>query len=388
MNPQLRIIEEAQDDLDLQREADSIVLKQFAPVGVTINSKLEILQFRGRTSSYLEPAPGRASLNLLKMAKPELRLELRTAIYQAKKQKTSLTKENILIKEGDRIRQVQIDVVPFKMATGNEVNFLVLFKDTPFTYPENSLELRAEQTSNAEVTRLREELANTKQHLQSIIEEQQATNQDLRAANEEILSSNEELQSTNEELETAKEEIQAANEELNTINEELYRRNIESNYVSNDLQNLLSSINIPILMLEGDLRIRRFTPLAQRILNLIPGDIGRPFGDINHSLNMANLEQEIVEVINTLSVKQQEIQDQSGHWYELRIRPYRTIDNKIDGAVLILVDIDALKRSSAQLLASRNYAETIVETMQESLVVMDTNLRVITANRAFMKCSR
>ena len=382
INPQLRISEESQSDLDLQREADRIVLNQFAPVGVIINGDLDILQFRGKTSTYLEPAPGRASLNLLKMAKPELRLELRTAIQQAKKQETAVTKENVLLKDDNNQQTVKIDVIPFKRATGAEINFLVLFEMMPLL-AQTAPVLLPGQIGDKEVTRLRKELASTKEHLQSIIEEQQATNQDLRAANEEILSSNEELQSTNEELETAKEEIQAANEELNTINDELYRRNIESTQVSNDLQNLLSSINIPILMLEGDLRIRRFTPLAQRILNLIPGDVGRPFGDINHNLNVPDLEQQIVEVISTLSVKEQEVQDQSGHWYDLRIRPYRTIDNKIDGAVLILVDIDALKRSTAQLVASRNYAETIVETMQEPLVVMDTSLRVLTANRAF-----
>jgi two-component system CheB/CheR fusion protein len=205
----------------------------------------------------------------------------------------------------------------------------------------------------------------------------------LRAANEEILSSNEELQSTNEELETAKEEIQAANEELNTVNDELHRRNIESNQISNDLQNLLSSTNIPIVMLGADLRIRRFTPLAQQILNLIPTDVGRPLGDINLNLNVSDLEEQILDVINNLSVKEQEVQDQKGHWYDLRIRPYRTMDNKIDGAVVILVDIDALKRSTRQLIESRNYAEAIVETMLQPLVVLDASLQVISANRAF-----
>ncbi|MGB5963381.1 MAG: chemotaxis protein CheB [Coleofasciculaceae cyanobacterium] len=382
ISPQVSLSDEAQDDFDLQKEADRIVLSQFAPVGVIINSDLDIVQFRGKTSTYLEPAPGRASLNLLKMAKPELRLELRTALQQAKKQETAISKTDIFIKEGDRVKQVQIDVILIKTATGIEGNYLVLFKEISSTSQKSSA-LSEGQTSDQEVARLRQELAATKEHLQSIIEEQQATNQDLRAANEEILSSNEELQSTNEELETAKEEIQAANEELNTINDELYRRNIESTHVSNDLQNLLSSINIPILMLEGDLRIRRFTPLAQSILKLIPTDVGRPFGDINHNLSVADLEAQIIEVISTLTVKVQEVQDQTGHWYDLRIRPYRTIDNKIDGAVLILVDIDALKRSAEQLLASRNYAETIVETMQEALVVMDTNLQVIRANRSF-----
>jgi two-component system, chemotaxis family, CheB/CheR fusion protein len=384
INPQLTIRQEDQGDLNLQREADRIVLNQFAPVGVIVNNELEILQFRGKTSLYLEPAPGRASLNLLKMVKPKLLIELRTAIHQAKKQEMPVTKEDIQLEEGNSRRQVKIDVVPFKTATGGEVNFLVLFEDMPLsTSTQASDQLETGQASDQEMTRLRQELATTKEHLQSIIEEQQSTNQDLRAANEEILSSNEEFQSTNEELETAKEEIQAANEELNTINDELYRRNIESTQVSNDLQNLLSSTNIPILMLEGDLRIRRFTPPAKTILNLIPADVGRPFGDINHHLNVPNLEQQILEVINTLSVKEQEIQDQTGHWYDLRIRPYRTIDNKIDGAVLILVDIDALKRSTMLLVDSRNYAETIVETMQEPLIVMDTDLRVLTANRAF-----
>lgn len=384
INPQPRFIEEDLSILELQKEADRIVLKQFAPVGVIINSDLDIVQFRGKTSAYLEPAPGKASLNLLKMAKPEIRLELRTAVYQAKKQEIAITKTDILLQEGHNLRQIKIDVIPFSTVTGGEVNFLVLFEDLPIsTAVENSFLIQVGKSNDEEITLLRQELSTTKEHLQSIIEEQQATNQDLRAANEEILSSNEELQSTNEELETAKEEIQAANEELNTINDELYRRNIESTKISNDLQNLLSSINIPILMLEGDLKIRRFTPLAQRILKLIPTDVGRPFGDINHSLNVPDLEQQVLEVIITLSVKEQEVQDQTGHWYDLRIRPYRTIDNKIDGAVLILVDIDALKRSTAQLVASRNYAETIVETRQELLIVMDTEFRVITANRAY-----
>jgi two-component system CheB/CheR fusion protein len=391
VNPQPILREDAQSDLEIQKEADRIVLNQYAPVGVIVNNELEILQFRGQTSPYLEPAPGKASLNLLKMAKAGLRLELRTAIHQAKKQSGPIAKSGLQVKEDDRVRQVRIDVVPFKAPTVGEVYFLVLFEDTSPLLPslteaanDRSAQSQGHLTSDEqENTRLRQELATTKEHLQSIIEEQQATNQDLRAANEEILSSNEELQSTNEELETAKEEIQATNEELNTLNEELHRRNMEATQVSNDLQNLLSSTNIPILMLEDDLRIRRFTPLAQQVLNLISTDVGRPLRDINHNLKVPDLEQQISEVISTLSVKEQEVQDQEGHWYDLRIRPYRTIDNKIDGAVVILVDIDALKRSTEQLKASRNYAEAIVETMRDPLVVLDVGLRVITANWAF-----
>jgi two-component system CheB/CheR fusion protein len=390
LNSQLPANTDTWNDLEMQKEADRIVLKQYAPVGVIINEDLEILQFRGQTSSYLQPAPGRPSFNVLKMAKEELQLELRTAIHQAKKAEETVTKLGIEIQENEQVKQVKIDVVPFKPAAATERYFLVMFSTT---IPEsNTIETgeRSARPGRRKITneekenkRLRQQLATNQEHLQSIIEEQQATNQDLRAANEEILSSNEELQSTNEELETAKEEIQATNEELNTINDELQRRNIESTQVSNDLQNLLSSINIPILMLGSDLRIRRFTPIAERIFNLIPTDTGRPISDIKHNLNISDLEQQILEVIKTLNFKTQEVQDQEEHWYDLRIRPYRTIDNKIDGAVVVLVEIDALKRSAERLRASRDYAEAIIDTVRESLIVLNVDLQVVRANRSF-----
>jgi two-component system CheB/CheR fusion protein len=381
--------EETWNDLEMQKVADQIVLSQYAPVGVIVDSELEIVQFRGQTSAYLQPPSGRPSFNLLKMAKEELRLELRTAIHQAKKHSIAVKKEGIHVKENECVKLVRIDVVPFHPVNSTKRYFLVMFTQIGETASLNvdnrSIMTRKRKGTNDqdEINQIRQELATTKEYLQSIIEEQQATNQDLRAANEEILSSNEELQSTNEELETAKEEIQATNEELNTINDELQRRNLESSQVTNDLQNLLSSINIPILMLGGDLRIRRFTPVAEQIFNLIPSDVGRPFSDINHNLNIPDLEQQIHAVINTLNFKAQEIQDNEGHWYDLRIRPYRTVENKIDGAVVILVDIDGLKRSARQITAARDYAEAIVATVRESLVVLDTDLQVITANQFF-----
>jgi two-component system, chemotaxis family, CheB/CheR fusion protein len=399
-SPQSSASENAWNELEMQTLADQIVLNNYAPVGVVINNDLEILQFRGKTSSYLQPPPGRPSFNLLKMAKEELRLELRTAIYQAKQRQTPVKKESIEMMENGHLRLVRVDVVPFKSRSGEERYFLVMFTEMPSPTTTSSQRnsdcaersakgdrniksARGNQAAAEEVNILKQELATTKEYLQSIIEEQQANNQNLRAANEEILSSNEELQSTNEELETAKEEIQATNEELNTINDELQRRNLESTQVSNDLQNLLSNINIPILMLGGDLRIRRFTPAAERIFNLISTDVGRPISDINHNLDIFDLEPQILEVIGNLNLKTQEVQDSEGHWYDLRIRPYRTIDNKIDGAVVVLVDIDALKHSTQQLRAAKDYAEAIVDTVRESIVVLNLDLEVIRANRSF-----
>jgi two-component system, chemotaxis family, CheB/CheR fusion protein len=162
-------------------------------------------------------------------------------------------------------------------------------------------------------------------YLRAVIQEQEYSNQDLKVANEEILSSNEELQSTNEELETAKEEIQATNEELNTTNHELCHRNSELDLVNNDLTNLLASINIPILMLTNNLLIRRFTPMAQQLFNFIDTDTGRPLSDIRTNLDIPNLEPLILEVLRTLTVKELEIQTQTGYWYTLRIRPYRAL---------------------------------------------------------------
>jgi two-component system CheB/CheR fusion protein len=405
-------------ELNLQQEADRIVLARYVPSGVVINQELEILHFRGQTGLYLGFASGRASLNLLKMAKDGLKLDLRTAIHQAKQQDAPVRKEGLQIREREQMRQVSVEVIPLQARGLEERYFLVLFEeafplaqtvsvDQAQAQDENVLALLgallksslrklayktrgtlAPLADQQETARLRQELATTQEYLRSIIEEQEATNQDLRAANEEILSSNEELQSSNEELETAKEEIQATNEELNVINDELQRRNFELTQISSDLQNLISSTNIPILMLSSDLRIRRFTPLAQTILHLIPTDVGRPFRDINSTLNVPDLEAQILEVINTLTPKAQEIQDQAGHWYDLRIRPYRTIDNRIDGAMVMLVDINTLKHSMEQLQSARNYAQAIVETVREPLIVLNNQLCVLTANQSFYQMFR
>ena len=177
-----------------------------------------------------------------------------------------------------------------------------------------------------------------------MIEEQESTNEELKSANEEILSANEELQSTNEELQTAKEEAQSANEELATVNDELRHRNAELGRVNNDLINLLSGVNFPIVMVGRDLRVRRFTPLAERVFNLIPSDVGRPISDIKPNLDVPDLGALISGVIDSLRSYEGEVQDLNGHWYSLRIRPYVTLDNKIDGASIVLVDIDAFRR--------------------------------------------
>ncbi len=376
---------------NVQRQADQIVLSRYAPVGIVVNEQLEILHFRGDTSAYLRPAPGEPSFSLLKMVKSGLVLELRSAIDQAKAQAITIRREGLQL-EGNP-RYIDIEVTPIRNPLSQERSYLVLFEEGRLIVSEPAESAAGEAApglASPEVSRLQRELAAAKQelldtqsYLRATVEEHDATNQRLTTANEEILSSNEELQSTNEELQTAKEEIQAANEELKTTNEELQSRNTDARSVNNDLLNLLNNVNIPIVMLSSDLRIRRFTPTAQGLFNLIPTDVGRPLSDIRIDIDIDNLETLIAEVIGTLDAQDLEVQDSEGHWYRLRIRPYRTADNQIDGAVLALVDIDNMKRTLQQLEESRLYSESIVETVRSPLIVLTADLQVKTANRAF-----
>ncbi|MHC5932663.1 chemotaxis protein CheB [Nostoc sp.] len=381
------------DEFDLEKKTDELILNRYAPVGVVINDKMEVLQFRGEIDLYLKLAPGKPSLNLFQMVRSGLLLELRATIYQAQRQKILVRKEGLRIEESAQSRIVNLEVIPFNPGTDKELYFLVLFEQAPPTVNNLSSfnpESQEQPDLEREIVRLKQELvtakeeqAATQEYLQAVIQQQEDINQDLKVANEEILSSNEELQSTNEELETAKEEIQATNEELNTTNEELRSRNLELHQLNNDLTNLLASINIPILILTLDLRIRRFTPMGQRLFNLIPADAGRPLSDIRTNLDIPDLESLILDVLDTLIIKELEVQTFGGHWYNLRIRPYRTIENQIDGVVLVLIDIDVLKRSAATLEQARNYAEAIVETVQVPLIVLDSDLRVNKANHSF-----
>jgi two-component system CheB/CheR fusion protein len=231
---------------------------------------------------------------------------------------------------------------------------------------------------------LQRELAASREYLQSTIQELEAANEELQSANEEILSSNEELQSTNEELDTAKEELQSTNEELNTVNEELHGRNEELTQVNSDLVNLVGSIQIAIVIVSSDLRIRRFTPMAQKILNLIPSDLDRAIGHINPNIDCPNLDQLIAECIDTVAPVEREVQDRQGHWYALRIRPYKNLANKIDGAVVALFDIDASKRFEESVRKAADFAEGVLQASRHPMAVLDPDLRVRSVNRAFI----
>ncbi len=334
-------------EAEVQREADRIVLGKYAPAGVVIDDDLNILQFRGRVGAYLQPFPGMASLNLPKMTGEGLSSELRNAVQKARREDTTVRREALRVRADSGLIELNFEVIPFKPIAGRARRYLILFEEArgeqPAPAARKSKTRPSMSTLERENVHLREESLATKRYLQSVMEEHESANEELRAANEEIQSSNEELQSTNEELETAKEELQSTNEELNTVNDELQTRNLQLAQAGNDLQNLLSSVNIPIVMLGNDLRIRRFTPVSQRALNLIPSDVGRPISDINLNLELPRLDRLLAEVIETLTSKVMDVKDLGGRTHSLRIRPYRTEDNRIDGVVMVLVDQDLLR---------------------------------------------
>jgi two-component system CheB/CheR fusion protein len=374
--------------VDIQKEADAIVLNKFSPAGFVVNDSMKILQFRGDTGPYLRPAPGEASLNLLKMICEDLVTDLRTAIHQAKKDGVHGRRERIRFKHDNRLRYLNIDVEPFKASSG-EPCFLVLLGESAARIVSETGKGRKESAAtkravqDEELAQLRQELAASKEQLKSAADEYEAADGELSALNEELQSSNEEMQSINEELETAKEELQSTNEELTTVNDELRSRNEELSYVNNDLVNVLRGIEIPVIMLGNELQIRRFNDSAAGILNLIPADVGRPISDIRTNVTIPNLEQMVLDVINTLTAKEMDVQDVAGRWYSLRIRPYRTVDRRIDGVLMALVDITYMKLSLQRIREAYDYANDIVETVREPLLILDTGLKVITANRSF-----
>jgi two-component system, chemotaxis family, CheB/CheR fusion protein len=369
---------------DVQKEVEHLLSTEYGPPGVVVTGDLGIIQFIGRMGSFLEPVAGQASLNLAKLTQGSLSLDIRSIIHAAKKQDAPVIREGVRIRSNGRYRTITLEVAPIKGASARESYFLVLFREEAADGQRKPALMEAKgarhKTEEAENRRLSKELEYTRAHVQSIMEEQEASNEALRSANEEIQSSNEELQSTNEEMETAKEELQSSNEELTTLNEELQNRNTELSTLNNDLNNLVNSTNLPVVMLSRDLRVRRYTPMAEKVLNLIPSDLGRPITDLKPNIDIPNLESLVSESVDTMSLKEVEVQDRYGHWYSLRIRPYKTAENVIEGTVLTLMDIDALKIEVKEL---HLYAEAIVETLRQPLIVVDGNLRVVTTNAAF-----
>ncbi|HPI39694.1 MAG TPA: chemotaxis protein CheB, partial [Pseudobdellovibrionaceae bacterium] len=391
---------------DFQSIADRIVLAKFSPPGVVINAQLEILQFRGKTSPYLEPAPGLPTNNLLKMTKSALQSALRKAIDEAIQQNRPIKKTEISFEDQGLRKNISIEVMPINPLAPIIKRFFLIFFEEPFignttvdSLDQKSQKLKIKSKKGSQgiakvqskpeklsekLFIIENELASQKEYQQALIEEHETTQEELIATNEELSSANEELQSTNEELQTAKEETQATNEELNTVNDELRNRNQELATLSNDINNFLITTEIPLVMVDGNHRIRRFTPKAEKLFKLISSDIGRPLGDIRPDFDV-NLDLLVSEVTNLRKAKEIEIQDRNGYWIRLQIRPYMTVENRMDGAVITAIDINALKVAMDLLKSNLEHATSVADALNIPSLIFDQNLRIKAVNPLFCK---
>jgi two-component system CheB/CheR fusion protein len=349
---------------DLRREAELLLLEQYSPAALVIDSNLQILHFQGNTGPFLSPASGEASFHLLRMIRPELLVDVRTAIQQAKSKGVAVRKEAVRVTYKGDSALVDIDVSPLKAQRPKEFDYLVVFRERN-TPPPHSAKGLAKETpgqtkdrTKAELARKERELASLSSQFRAMVQDHEAAKEEMRSMNEEMLSSNEELQSTNEELETAKEELESSNEELTTLNDELQKRNTELSQLTNDLSNLLTGVDIPILILDAELRIRRFTPVAGEVLHLITTDLGRPLSDIASTLDVSWAELSSL-VISKGQTIEREVRDRQGKWYTLRMRPYRSGTDTIDGLLITLLDIDAVKRSAQEISESRRRSDEL-----------------------------
>lgn len=370
----------------LSTPIERFLLKRFVPAAVVVNERGEIVHVHGRTGEFLEPAQGTPRHHVLDMAREGLQVELAAAIRQALRQESTITRQNVEVKDNGTSISANLTVERLREPESLRGLLLITFSRTPPAKPAGAG--RGKQKKNQgddRAQRLERELQYLKESHQTIREELETSNEELKSTNEELQSTNEELQSSNEELETSKEEMQSLNEELTTVNSELQSKLDELSQANDDMQNLLNSTDIATVFLDNDLNIKRFTEQARLLVRLRPTDVGRPISELASSLKLDNLAADCREVLRTLNFRESEVATTSGGWFLMRIVPYRTADNLIDGLVLTFVDIGRLKEAERSIEKSRSYFAGIVDTVRQPLIVLGSDLRVISANRAFYR---
>ena len=334
----------------LQSLADQLVLQHYAPPAVLTNDQGDICYVSGRTGSYLEPAAGKANWNIFAMAREGLRYELGDAFQRALRKKERVTLNGLTVVTNGGTQCVAVTVQ--QLNEPGPLLGLVMFVFTDVVAPvtaKPSGRAPKPPARNPRLAELEQQLLHVRGEARATHEEMQMSQEELRSANEELQSTNEELQSTNEELMTSKEEMQSMNEELQTVNVELQAKADEHELASNDMKNLLDSTDIATLFLDKDLNVRRFTPQATKIIKLIPADVGRPITDIVSDLNDPTLANDVREVLRTLVSMEKPVAARNGRWFTVRIMPYRTMDDRIDGVVITFMNITVAKTLEAKL---------------------------------------
>jgi two-component system CheB/CheR fusion protein len=378
-------------DMDMTYAAQRALLDCYGPPSVVVTSEGDILYVNGRTGKYLEPSSGKVNNNVFAMAREGLREELGTAINNAATRKTTVTTSGVRVKSNGGSTAINLTVRPLAQPAALQAMFLVVFEEAVADRAETAAENGPIPSGPAaEPTELENELRYARERLQANAEEMEVTQEELRSANEELQSNNEELQSTNEELNSSKEELQSLNEEMQTVNAELQMKIEELSLSNSDMKNLLYGSEVATIFLDNDLAVSRFTPQATQIVNLAASDVGRPLGHFTTNLKYDRLVQDAREVKDTLVPKETQVQASDGRWYNMRVLTYRTVENVIAGVVMTFADITAIKQleeslrqHQVELQAARDYAQNIIATIREPLVVLDGELRVVSASAAF-----
>lgn len=361
------------------------LLQYYAPSSVVTDEKGVVLYVHGDTGKYLRPAPGQASLNVVEMAREGLQLKLRTAVHGAAARKKPIVCRNVRVRTNGGSSNITVSIRPFLEPDTAQQLLIICFQDAE-TPAKGKAALPNPSVRRGEARRVEEleqELIYTRENLQATIEEMQATNEELKSTNEELQSTNEELQSTNEELETSKEELQSVNEELVTVNAELQAKIEQLSKMQNDMKNLLENTNIGTIFLDEQLAIKRFTREAAVVFRLVASDLGRPLEDIKSNIVGEDLLADAHEVLDTLIPREKQVRTMDDKWFFVRIMPYRTLENVIKGVVMTFNDITELKKAEEESSVAREYAEAIVDTVRDPLIVLNAELTAVSASRSF-----
>ncbi len=368
---------------NIQTHVDQLMLHQFSPAGVLVNENGDILYISGRTGKYLEPAVGKANLNIFAMLRPGFQNDFAIAFRRVVMKKEAEVLHNVKIGTNGSTITLNVTIQWLNKPEALFGKILIIFTDVAKP-SENSTHSKIGKKTDTSVREkeLEEELQHTREEVQNILEEMQTSQEELKSTNEELQSTNEELQSTNEELTTSKEEMQSLNEELQTVNAELQSKVDDYSRVNNDMKNLLNSTDIATLFLDKELNIRRYTNQATKIFKLIKSDIGRPFTDQVSQLTYPKLAEDALEVLRTLIFIEKQIPTKDGRWFSTRIMPYRTFDDRIDGLVITFIDITDLKQAEEKLIETDQVASLLLNVSTDVIVHLSTDWKIVELNSA------
>jgi two-component system CheB/CheR fusion protein len=379
--PPVRMVELVASNI--RQVAEKAILQDYAPPCVLVDEKFDIQYFHGETDRYLKLPEGEPTFNILKMAPDDLVFKLRTLLQKASQEKEAVIGKGLIMRHNNKVMTVNLVLRQLSIAGARGKFIMVMFEEVAEKQKGGTIKKRPDGTADPRIAALEQELQSTREYLQTAVEELETSNEELKSTNEELQSTNEEMQSSNEELETSREELQSSNEELTTVNTEIQGKIEELTDVNNDLYNILSSARVGTIFLDTRANIKRFTPSAKHFFKLIDSDAGRSIDDIVHNLKYESMSEDINKVLCNLSTVEKELETKNNSWVFMRIIPYRTSENIIEGVVLTFFDITEQKKADLLLKHAKDFAEGIIETMLEPLVVLDDKLRITTANKAF-----